>query len=166
MRAHSGKPPTSRGKPKSLAELASVHAALHERLLRHRDRVVGLEWREALETLEDFAHGLRAHMEDEERLLLPAYARLGGDPGLYLAEHANLRRQLDRMLQRARALAADPSAGRRRAHEFLDDEWMLLHLLEHHQRREHAALFPELDRGLAVRERDAILGRLETTCGR
>ncbi len=149
---------------RSLLELLDVHAGLHERFAVHRDFVVGLEFGRALEELESFERALRAHMDVEEAHLIPLYRErvgriTGGDPDFFTLEHRNILRNLDTAKTELRTLAALPSAGRRQAHEFLDREWMLLHLMEHHDLREKNVLYPKLDEILSESERKALLDR-------
>src|SRR5436190_1207048 len=119
---------------RSLLELLNVHKDLMERFAVHRDFVVGLEFGRALKELESFERELRSHMAVEEKLLLPLYrARvgkiLGGDPDFFALEHFNILRNLETAKESLRKLVADPASGRRQAHEFLDQEWMLRHLI-------------------------------------
>lgn len=162
-----GAPPSARDASggrcvRSLLELVEVHRDLAERFARHRDLVVGLEFGRALEALAEFETALRRHMEDEERLLLPLYeSRVGrvpgGDPQFFYLEHANLLRNLETLSESLRRLAANPRAGRRQAHEFLHQEGLFLHLMEHHDRREQSFLYPQLDRVLTEEERRGLL---------
>ena len=152
---------------RSLMEMMDVHRDLSERLAVHRDHVVGLEWDRALEALESFERELRRHMDAEERHILPLYEKrvgavTGGDPQFFYLEHKNILRNLETAKDELRKLAADPKAGRRQAHEFLDHEGMLLHLLEHHDLREKNVLYPKLDEVLSPDERRALL----EACGR
>lgn len=147
---------------RSVLELMDVHAGLHERFAVHRDHVVGLEFGPALAALERFEQELRAHMAVEEKHILPLYeARvghvLGGDPQFFHLEHKNILRNLETAKDDLRRLIADPNAGRRQAHEFLDREGILLHLLEHHDLRERNILYPKLDEVLSPEERGALL---------
>lgn len=149
---------------RSVLALMDVHADLHEKFAVHRDHVVGLEFAKALELLEAFERDLRAHMEVEERFVLPLYSERvgkvrGGDPELFTLEHANILRNLDVAKESLRRLIADPRAGRRQAHEFLDQEWMVHHLIEHHDLREKNTLYPLLDQALSPEEREALLER-------
>jgi hemerythrin-like domain-containing protein len=149
---------------RSVLELLNVHADLDETFAVHRDHVVGLEFGKALELLESFERDLRAHMEVEERFVLPLYAErvgkvTGGDPELFTLEHRNILRNLETAKDSLRRMAADPRAGRRQAHEFLDQEWMLRHLIEHHDLREKNTLYPLLDQALSVDEREALLAQ-------
>jgi hemerythrin-like domain-containing protein len=109
-----------------------------------------------------FERDLRNHMEMEERHILPLYeARVGhvvgGDPQFFYLEHKNLLRNLDLAKEGLRKLAGDPSAGRRQAHEFIQSESLLHHLLEHHDLREKNILYPCLDQALTPDERDRLL---------
>ena len=148
----------------SFLDLLGVHGRLREQLAVHRDYVVGLEFGRALEELEAFERELRAHMDDEERLILPVYrervgAVRGGDAEMFSLEHRNILRNLETAKEALRRLAATSGAGRRQAHEFLDAEGMLLHLIEHHDLREKNILYPKLDEALTPEERASILSR-------
>ena len=152
---------------RSLLELLEVHAGLRECFAVHRDFVVGLEFGRALAELERFERELRSHMDAEEAVILPLYRKrvgkvLGGDPDFFTLEHKNILRNLETAKESLGKLAADPAAGRRQAHEFLDQESMLLHLLEHHDLREKNTLYPRLDEVLSDEEREDLLRR----CGR
>jgi hemerythrin-like domain-containing protein len=149
---------------RSLNELLDVHDELRERFALHRDFVVGLDFGRALAELETFERELRVHMDVEEAHVLPLYRErvgkiTGGDPEFFLLEHRNILRNLDAAKESLRRLAADPSSGRRQAHEFLDQEWMLHHLIEHHDLREKNTLYPRLDEAVSEREREELLAR-------
>lgn len=150
----------------TLMRMMDVHADIAEKLAVHRDLVVGLEFGRALEALGEFERALRDHMEAEERHILPLYearvapAPLGGDPEFFRLEHRNLLKNLAEIAARLTKLAADPKAGRRQAHEFLDAEHLFIHLLEHHDLRERNVLYPELDKRLSEREREELLARV------
>jgi hypothetical protein len=141
-----------------------VHEELDELFARHRDLVVGLEFARAAQALTRFAETLLRHKDFEDRYILPLYEEragrtLGGHPELFRLEHKNLARNLEEVILRAKALAADPSAGRRQAHEFLAAEWMFMHLWDHHGRRERNVLYPELDRLVTDDERAELLAQ-------
>ncbi len=147
-----------------MLELLAVHTGLHERFAVHRDLVVGLEFGRAIAELEGFQRDLRVHMDAEEAHLLPVYKSrvgkvLGGDPDFFTLEHRNILRNLEMAKAALRQLAADPHAGRRQAHEFLDQEWMLQNLIRHHDLREKNILYPKLDEVLSQDERDELLAR-------
>ena len=149
---------------RTLLELMDAHAGILEQFAVHRDFVVGLEFGRALEELEKFERMLRAHMDVEEAHVLPLYRErvghvLGGDPEFFSLEHRNILRSLETAKESLRRLAADPASGRRQAHQFLDQEWMLLHLIEHHDLREKNTLYPRLDAALSEPERVDLLQR-------
>lgn len=149
---------------RSLLELLDVHAGLRDQFAVHRDFVVGLEWPRALSELEKFERDLRHHMDAEEAWILPLYRErvgkvLGGDPEFFTLEHKNILRNLETAKESLRKMAVDPKAGRRQAHEFLDQESLLLHLLEHHDAREKNTLYPRLDEVLTDAEREELLRR-------
>jgi len=148
----------------SLTRLLAVHDELRGRFAVHRDFVVGLEFGRALQELEAFERDLRVHMDAEQAFVLPLYRErvgkvTGGDPEFFSLEHRNILRNLDAAKESLRKLAADPKSGRRQAHEFLDQEWMLHHLLEHHDLREKNTLYPLLDEALSESEREELLAR-------
>jgi len=147
---------------RSLLEMMDVHANLHELFAVHRDYIVGLEFGRALQALEHFEAELRNHMALEEQHILPLYERrvghvLGGDPQFFYVEHKNLLRNIDAAKEELRRLAADPKACRRQAHELIDKEGILRHLLDHHDLRERNVLYPKLDEALTPEERAELL---------
>ena len=147
---------------KSLLTLLDVHANLKERLAVHGDCLVGLEFERALEELDRFERELRAHMDAEERHILPLYRVLlprvpGGDPDLFTLEHKNILRSLATAKEALRKVIGTPGAGRREARELLDGEWMLRHLIDHHDSREKNVLYPRLDAALSDKERARVL---------
>ncbi|MCG3172273.1 MAG: hypothetical protein GMKNLPBB_00421 [Myxococcota bacterium] len=140
-----------------VSSFLNAHEQLREKFARHRDWVVGLEFHRALEALDEFERDLLKHMQDEERSILPLYeSRVGrvpgGAPELFRLEHKNLLRNLEVIREALRRLADDPSAGRRRAHEFLHQEGVFMHLLEHHDLRERNILYPRLEEKLSAGE--------------
>ncbi len=149
---------------RSLLELMDVHSRIEELFDLHRDRVVELRFAEALSALERFEAALLEHMADEDEAVLPLYVErvgsvVGGDPEFFRLEHRNLKRNLSMIKESLRETAADPRAGVREAHRFLEKEHLFLHLLEHHSLREKNILYPCLDRALSEEERAALLRR-------
>ena len=101
-------------------------------------------WAEAAQRLLEYEQRLRAHIEFEERHLLP-HCRGGRSrwaPEVYLAEHRRiaqlLRKALDRLARASR------SATTAAAIVALDGEHTLKHVVEHHHEREEKGLFAEL----------------------
>lgn len=148
----------------SLLDFMEIHSSLKEKFALHRDFVVGLEFGKALDALEAFERDLKSHMEAEERHILPLYETrvghvLGGDPQFFYLEHKNILRNLERAKEGLRKLAGDARAGRRQAHEFLQEENVLYHVMEHHDLREKNILYPRLDEALSKEERVELLAR-------
>lgn len=146
----------------SLLRVLEVHDRIDERFEIHRDRLVELRFGDALEALGDFERDLVRHMTQEEELILPLYRErvgtvTGGDPELFLLEHANLLRNLASLKEDLAKLASQPGAGVREAHRFLDREHLFLHLMQHHGLRERNLLYPLLDARLDEGEREALL---------
>lgn len=147
-----------------ISTLMEVHATLREMFARHRDLVVGLEFRAAQEALATFQLTVQRHIEDEENYVLPRYDSLaafptGGRPEYFRSEHRKILEVLRELMAEAEVLAANPKAGRREAHEYLDRESPFLHLLNHHEHREERFLYPEMERLLREEEAGAILDR-------
>lgn len=134
-----------------------AHEELEELFLRHQDALVSKGREEALRRLEFFETRLRLHLRLEEEHLLPALERGAADGAavtftaeFYLLEH---KKMLDLLAGVSAALVGLP-AGRvapRAVVEILDREWMFKNLMDHHVRREHSTLFPEL---LGMLDRD------------
>lgn len=155
---------------RSFRELGRVHEALHELFFRHQDGVVQGDLAAAREFLERFGRAIRAHIAAEEDVLIPLYAertapQLGGSAELLLAEH----RKIQRLTRKAgERLAVFESAGRiapRERLHLLDEEYMLKQVLDHHDRRERAVFFPELDRLLNGPEREEAWRRCDALHG-
>ena len=152
----------------SLLDLLEVHSSLREKFALHRDLVVGLAFGKALGALEAFERDLRSHMELEERHVMPLYEErvghvLGGDPQFFYLEHKNILRNPERAKESLRKLAADARAGCRQAHEFIQEENILYHVMEHHDLREKNILYPCLDQKLSPEERSSLLTALRET---
>lgn len=100
---------------------------------------------EARRRFESFVALLLDHMRHERAEFLPIYARLpqpvGGSVDLIEAEHRKMLwhiRRIRRALKRPRWTAAH-------ALKLLDDQWLFVQLLDHHDRREARFLYPALD---------------------
>lgn len=134
----------------ALLPLAAEHRVLGEKLERHLEALVGMEFAVALADLEEFARDLHRHIRREELELLPVYAALDGiprqgRPEFFIQEHRKIEDLLAGMLASMRALTAGPRA-RQGVLDLLERGFRLRSLLEHHERREEATLFPCLRR--------------------
>lgn len=90
----------------------------------------------------------------------------GGDPKFFTLEHANILRNLERAKSGLRLLTENHGAGRRKAHEFLAHEHLLLQLLEHHDLREKDIFYPRPTEALTPEELEAILAKCGETIRR
>jgi hemerythrin-like domain-containing protein len=99
-------------------------------------------------------------MQDEESLMLPRYAALGGDATdapvrLFLGEHKNLRSFVDDFGVRVERLARQPDD--RALLELFDRQATCKNLLLHHDLRERNALYPFLAERLPPAEQERLL---------
>lgn len=101
-------------------------------------------WAEAAQRLLEYEQRLRAHIEFEERHLLP-HCRGGRSrwaPEVYLAEHRRIEQLLRKALDRlARASRSETTAAAIVA--LLDGEHTLKHVVEHHHEREEKGLLQD-----------------------
>lgn len=140
-----------------------AHDELTELFLRHQEKLVERDQAAALQALEYFESRLRLHLKLEEDHLLPALERAAAEGAVftfsaefYLLEH---KKMLDLLAGVATALRGLPG-GRiapRAAVDIIDREWMFKNLMDHHVRREHSTLFPELLGTLDPGAADALL---------
>jgi hypothetical protein len=145
---------------RSLLELTEVHAGLRELFAIHRDPVVGLELSLALEALEDFERRLRAHMDAEEKFILPLYEKRvghvpGGEPQFFHLEHRNILKNLEKAKEGLRCLITRSASGRRPRMSSSRRK----PLPEHHDLREKTILYPRLTETLSPAEVEETLAR-------
>lgn len=141
--------------------MMALHDELDARFFRHRQALLDRDVARATAALADYDALLRAHVADEEALVLPAYAAIGGDASdaplaLFLGEHRKLAQFVATFHERLRGLATAPSD--RAILELLDRQATFLNLFLHHDLRERNALYPRLSSALSGDE----LARLET----
>jgi uncharacterized protein with PIN domain len=164
------------GEARALAPLVDLHQA-HELLLtEHRLALLRGELPAATRAFARFARTMRRHLDDEDAHVLPLYrARApaegharGERPEVFEHDHAKIREHLARVEALLAALDAAPPTAHAapsdavdlaRLH-LLDRERTLVDLLDHHDRRERAFLYPFLERSLDAAERQALLERL------
>jgi hemerythrin superfamily protein len=143
----------------SLAPFMLLHDALLEKFRRHRDLLIEGDLRGSGRELAAFEKDLRAHMGDEERRILPLYAKRvapapGGSPEMFRLEHRNLLKNLAGIRKAFRALRRP---GSREIQRFLEAEHLFLQILDHHDRRERNLLYPRLEAATGAAERSALL---------
>jgi len=142
-----------------------VHAALNERLISHRLRVMDRDAAGAQRTWDQFAALLEQHIADEEEHVLPHWvercaevpAERGGAPDIVERDHDKLKAHLREIGSLVGQL--DPTARPERFLELLDREKIVADLLEHHDLRERL-VYPPLETELAPRVASDIARRL------
>ncbi len=144
-----------------LALVAFFHREIDDTLLLHQEALLLADHALASEAFALVQAQLRAHIEVEDRLLLPLAPRVRERfaPGVYAAEHGKILDLLDGI---ARRLAALEIADRRAVIALLDHERVLKNVVEHHESREEQGLLPGLDACLAPPEHAALLAAMAT----
>lgn len=178
------------GEARALAPLVDLHQAHELLLTEHRLALLRGELPAATRAFARFARTMRRHLDDEDAHVLPLYrarAPEGGHargerPEVFEHDHAKIREHLARVEALLAALTADAARAPQSAvgaeaaspaHapgaadatdlarlHLLDRERTLVDLLDHHDRRERAFLYPYLERVLDASERHALLERL------
>ena len=143
--------------------LLDTHKQLDELFLLQQEALMELDLALAARRMEAFKRELVAHIQMEDELLIPLYAERaermrGAGPELFSGEHQRMHEALARFEQTFESLRGGEFT-RRRAIEFLDQQYMFKHLLEHHDDREARFFFPQLDRVTSEAERRELLAR-------
>lgn len=146
----------------SFLSLLEVHDHLTELFLLHQEALLVRELDLAAARLSQFEHELRRHMQIEEELLLPVYARAGRIPGgpieFYTGEHKKMLGFLTRFAEKLNVLNPEDPKLDREIIELFDDQATFKNLMEHHDSRERTILYPTLDEVTDDRERAELLG--------
>ncbi|MBL8723898.1 MAG: hemerythrin domain-containing protein [Planctomycetes bacterium] len=143
--------------------MMGLHEQLDHELFVHQQALLDRDYVRAEAALATYAGHLRLHMQDEETLVLPRYAELGGDGTdapvrLFTGEHDKLRGFLAEFAERVAALVAAPDD--RRLLELFDRQAVFKNLLLHHDLRERRMLYPFLGERLAMGEQGVVLAGL------
>jgi hypothetical protein len=151
--------------PSQLLEnaLMAVHQQLDDVFHRHQCALLDRDPLRATGLLDEYSTMLLAHIDDEERFILPIYGLHGGDATdaplrLFLGEHQNLRRFLTEFAERLHAWANLPND--RALLELLDRQATFKNLLLHHDLRERNMLYPHLSRCLPAAEQLHLLAQI------
>lgn len=150
---------------RSLLELLDVHAELDELFFLHQERLLNLDLAGARTLLESYCRQLRAHIQMEERIVLPAYQALGitargAGAHLVRAEHDKIGSWLDRLPGLLEPLTGRAELTFRDIVPILDRHCTFKHLLEHHDRRERVFLYPLLERELDAAAKRRLLEQI------
>lgn len=134
------------------------HLEIRELFARHQEALLQGLFDEASTWLEYFNVCQTAHMQIEEKMLLPEFARIERktkwDVSLYQKEHEKISKLYDNVVQDLNCLIEqelDESQLRRNIIALLDKEKTLKGLNEHHEDREEEAMLKELDEQLEER---------------
>lgn len=152
----------------SLLRMMERHAALDALFLAHQTALLDRDRARAVETLAAYRAALEAHVREEEERILPLYAErapqpAGGGTSMFLDEHRKIR-QLAGELDAATA-ALPPAPEPKQLLAVLDREATFKNLMDHHDRRERAFLYPGLDAVTTPAERAALLASLGLASG-
>ncbi len=167
-------PPTSSSPVTAFVELnAKIHAELEERHLLFLEALTKVDLRAAKEAFERLITLLHAHVEVEDRHILPTLRRLGAvDADSGAAVDVEKRIQLvdgdHTILQRSEVAIADALAEmseqttRREVVVRFDTFMRFGRVLEHHSSREEKQLYPLFDAhpALEADERESLLATL------
>lgn len=149
---------------RSFFELVRVHEELEELLIRHQEALVRLQRDRALKTFAIYAELLLLHIDHEDNILLPVFARKGRlkrwPPELYSGEHDKMKAMLRRYGQSLEALPQEPTP--RLVIACIDEQGTLKRLHEHHDLREKENFFPVLDAVTDAEERTDLLAQTLT----
>lgn len=154
---------------RTLEPLVDLHQAFDVLFLRHRLALMAADVPRALGMFRRFAMWMRRHVEHERELVLPLYAgaspaggyERGAAPELFENEHQKILdhlRNIEVALEELRVLEREGLEVRCLA--LLDREKVFVDLLEHHDHRERAYLYPALERMLAEAEKQDLLERM------
>lgn len=153
----------------SFLDLIADHERADDLFLQHQEALMEMDMPRAHARLLAYQQALEAHMEAEEKLLLPVYERAGripgGPPEFFSGEHRRMREFLVRIYDMLHAM--DPGRpDRRRVIALFDHEAAYKHLVEHHDLREKNILYPALDRVTHAEERAVMLQAFRARTGR
>lgn len=145
----------------SFVELERVHEAIMEELQLHQDAVVVSDLPAARRHLDRLVLMLKAHIRAEDEVLLPIFAervepQVGCTPELLFNEHRKLERLLKKTQERMLVFEAAGEIRPRERVYMIEEERMLKEVLDHHDRRERAAFFPNLDQCIQGEERQRV----------
>jgi hemerythrin-like domain-containing protein len=148
--------------PEALLErwFMARHDGLEQAFHAHQVALLDRDFARALAALRDYAAALVAHMREEESLILPRYAALGGDgtdapTKLFLGEHEKMRAFVAECTRRTDALLASPDD--RALLDLLDREATYKNLVLHHDLRERNGLYPFLSQRLSAAEQREVV---------
>ena len=162
-----GEPDPAQAPLPELEPALDLHQAMEVLLVVHRVALMDADLPRAAAALARFSQVMLRHVELEERLVMPSYRATrppegwarGADPDIVDNEHDKIRRRLPELAAVVDTIAAAglPEAERKVAClELLDREKVFHDLLEHHDLRERAHVYPHLEQALPAEARRAL----------
>jgi hemerythrin-like domain-containing protein len=150
----------STSQPQTFADVNRIHEELNDLFYRHQKALLQGDYRQARRLMDLYEESSLAHMKEEEEILLPLYRQRatpiqGGDPEFFIQEHQKILEFLDRIKFRLARLA--PSLDFKDMIALLDDEAHYKKFVEHHALREDRILYPEVERVITEKEKDALI---------
>lgn len=148
----------------TLAEITTrYHRDLDELLWGHQEALLLRDLPLARGYFSLFRAAMEAHLEAENRLLLPLAESLelkGQWPiSLYRHEHEKIRQLLGRVADQLAVLPEQGRQARRALLSLLEYQRTVKNVIEHHEQREEKGLLPELDGVLSdARRQQAVAG--------
>lgn len=138
--------------------LMGDHPRIEELFRSHRFALLDRDLELARERFETFRETLLAHLEFEEREILPLYeqhaaADTNSPPEQFRKEHTKLRELCRKIGARLESIGD----GHAQVLDLLDTEVFLRSLLEHHDLREGSILYPRLGEVLADEEQGRLV---------
>lgn len=132
------------------------HEEADELFLQHQEKLLAREFGAAEALLSQVRAAVAQHIAVEEAELLPLYrargpAPPGGGADLIVAEHRKIERFLESFAARLSAWREQEPAPRELI-ALLDAQSQFKHLMDHHDRRERAFLYPALAESAARAE--------------
>jgi iron-sulfur cluster repair protein YtfE (RIC family) len=151
-------------KTPSFASLSAQHEELERQFDAHQRALLASDIGEAVAALTKFQSQLEAHIDFEERRLLPLYAdkqaeSAGGTLEIFQAEHRKLRDGVHTLIQKTELLYTShdlPGA----ILQLLTEETTFKGLFQHHTVREQRQLFSRLDERTTEEERKLWLSEM------
>jgi len=148
-------------------DLIKVHRLIDDMFFEHQRALLHFDFKKALTSLEVYESTLIRHMQDEEEVLLPAYAELASLPGagaarLFFDDHEKMRGYVESFKEKTARLASEPDIDRALL-QLLDREAFYLRLCGHHDKRETEFLYPILEERLSDVEKRQLLSNIDLT---
>lgn len=146
-------------------DLMKVHHLIDEMFFEHQKALLHFQFDKALISLEVYESTLLRHMQDEEEILLPVYAKLDGIPGsgaakLFYDDHEKMRGYVELFKEKTAGLRAESDVDRALL-QLLDREAFYIRLCGHHDKRETEFLYPILEDSLQEEEKARLMKQID-----